>query len=200
MNFRPAGRNALLVELDSQAAVRTLYAELRRRALPGLTDIVPAARTVLLVGNGLAQLQAEMPGWALHETTSTDGPRVEIPVRYDGPDLAEVASLSGLPVAEIIRLHSTTEFTVAFCGFVPGFAYLTGLPVELQVPRRRQPRTRVEPGSVGLAGEFTGVYPRATPGGWQLIGRTSATLWDAARSPPALLTPGAQVRFVPTKP
>ena len=141
-----------------------------------------------------------MPGWALHETTSADGPRVEIPVSYDGPDLAEVASLSGLPVAEIIRLHSTTEFTVAFCGFVPGFAYLTGLPVELQVPRRRQPRTRVEPGSVGLAGEFTGVYPRATPGGWQLIGRTSATLWDAARSSPALLTPGAQVRFVPVTP
>jgi KipI family sensor histidine kinase inhibitor len=200
MKFLPVGRGALLAELDSQAAVRALYAELRRRAPPGLSEVVPGARTVLLVGSGLDALKAEMPRWLLGQSAPLEGPRVEIPVIYDGPDLGEVASLSGLPVSTIIRLHSAAEFTVAFCGFIPGFAYLSGLPVELQVPRRRQPRTRVEPGSIGVAGEFSGIYPRATPGGWQLIGHTPATLWDTARNPPALLTPGTRVRFVEMQP
>jgi KipI family sensor histidine kinase inhibitor len=197
VKFHPAGHGALLVELDSQTAVRALYAELRRRMPHGLTDVVPGARTVLLAGTALDPIKAAIAQWPLEQLLPSEGARVEVPVIYDGPDLGEVASLSGLPVAEVVRLHSTAEFTVAFCGFIPGFAYLSGLPVELQVPRRRQPRTRVEPGSVGLAGEYSGIYPRATPGGWQLIGHTSATLWDAARNPPALLTPGTRVRFVP---
>ncbi|HXG28312.1 MAG TPA: allophanate hydrolase subunit 1 [Nevskiales bacterium] len=196
MRFLPAGHNGLLVELDSQAAVRALYAELRRRAPPGVTEIVPAARTVLLIGSGLDALKAELPGWSLPPVPEDSGPLIEIPVRYDGPDLTEVAALSGLPVTEVIRLHSTATFTVAFCGFVPGFAYLTGLPAALQLPRRRQPRTRVAPGSVGIAGEYSAIYPRATPGGWQLIGHTDVNVWDAARQPPALLMPGTRVRFV----
>jgi KipI family sensor histidine kinase inhibitor len=200
MKFHPAGRGALLVELDSPTTVRALYAELRRRAPAGLIDVVPGARTVLLVGTALDHLKTEMAHWPLEQTPPVAGSLVEVPVTYDGPDLHEVAGLSGLPVSEVIRLHSTSEFTVAFCGFIPGFAYLSGLPVELQVPRRRQPRTRVEPGSVGLAGEFSGIYPRTTPGGWQLIGHTPAALWDAARHPPALLTPGTRVRFVETQP
>jgi KipI family sensor histidine kinase inhibitor len=196
MRFLSAGRNALLVELDSQAAVRALYAELRRRAPPGVTEIVPAARTVLLIGSGLDALKAELPGWPLPAVPEETGALVEIPVHYDGPDLAEVAALSGLSVAEVIRLHHTATFTVAFCGFVPGFAYLTGLPAALQLPRRRQPRTRVAPGSVGIAGEYSAIYPRATPGGWQLIGHTDVNVWDAVRQPPALLVPGTRVRFV----
>lgn len=196
MKFLPAGRNGLLVELGSQATVRALYAELRRRAPPGLAEIVPAARSVLLIGSGLELLKAELPSWPLPPVPEDAGPQIEIPVRYDGPDLAEVATLSGLPVAEVIRLHSTATFTVAFCGFVPGFAYLTGLPAALQLPRRRQPRTRVAPGSVGIAGEYSAIYPRATPGGWQLIGHTDVRVWDAARQPPALLMPGMRVRFV----
>jgi KipI family sensor histidine kinase inhibitor len=196
VKFLSAGRNGLLVELDSQAAVRALYAELQRRTPAGLAEIVPAARTVLLIGSGLDALRAELPGWFLPAVPEDSGALIEIPVRYDGPDLAEVATLSGLSVTEIIRLHSTAMFTVAFCGFVPGFAYLTGLPAELQLPRRRQPRTRVAPGSVGIAGEYSAIYPRATPGGWQLIGHTDLRVWDAARHPPALLVPGTRVRFV----
>lgn len=196
MKFHRAGSEALLVELDAQPAVHALHAELQRRAPPGLVEIVPAARTILLVGSNLDRLRQEIAGWPLQRVAQAAGPRVEIPVIYDGPDLGEVANLCGLSVREIIQRHSATEYAAAFCGFVPGFAYLTGLPPELQVARRRQPRTRVEAGSIGLAGEYTGVYPRATPGGWQLIGRTSLTLWDTSRDPPALLAPGTRVRFV----
>lgn len=198
MKLLSAGRQGLLVELDSQAQVRALYEELRRRAPAGIREIVPAARTVLLVGSGLKALAAAMPTWTLPDVQAEDGPLVEIAVRYDGADLDEVATLCGLSQAEVIRLHSSTEFRVAFCGFVPGFAYLTGLPDVLRVPRRKSPRTRVDSGSVALAGEFTGIYPRSSPGGWQLIGHTSATVWDSARQPPALLSPGTRVRFVQT--
>lgn len=196
MKLYHAGRQGLLVELDSPAQVRALYEELRRRAPVGIREIVPAACTVLLVGSGVKALANAMPGWRLSEVPADDGPLVEIPVRYDGVDLDEVATLSGLSQEEVIRLHSSTEFRVAFCGFVPGFAYLTGLPEVLRVPRRKSPRTRVDSGSVALAGEFTGIYPRASPGGWQLIGHTSATVWDSDRQPPALLSPGTRVCFV----
>jgi KipI family sensor histidine kinase inhibitor len=120
---------------------------------------------------------------------------VEIPVTYDGPDLAEVARLTGLPADEVVRRHAAAEYVVAFSGFAPGFGYLTGLPAELRVPRRDSPRTAVPAGSVAVAGEFTGVYPRRSPGGWQLLGRTDAVLWDPERDPPALLVPGTRVRF-----
>ncbi|GAA3308229.1 hypothetical protein GCM10020295_69690 [Streptomyces cinereospinus] len=122
---------------------------------------------------------------------------VELPVRYDGPDLADVAALWGVSEPEVARIHAGTEFRVAFCGFAPGFGYLTGLPPHCHVPRRATPRTAVPAGSVALAGPYTGVYPHASPGGWQLIGSTDAVLWDPARVPAALLSPGTRVRFVP---
>ncbi|MFJ9416474.1 5-oxoprolinase subunit PxpB [Streptomyces sp. NPDC101227] len=198
----PVGEHGLLIELDSAEEVEALHAELRRRAaegtLPPVREIVPAAGTVFL--DGLADprgLIAELPTWDIPPLTSGDRPAVEIPVRYDGPDLVEVAALWDVTPDEVVRLHSGTAFHVAFCGFAPGFGYLTGLPRQLHVPRRATPRTRVPVGSVALAGPYTGVYPRSSPGGWQLIGTTDTVLWDPDREPAALLAPGTRVRFVP---
>lgn len=196
------GERALLVELADGAAAEAFHAELLRRrasgALPGVREVVPAARTVLLDGVAEpARLAAELPGWPPGPGHARVGPVVEVPVRYDGPDLAEVAARWGVPPEEAVRIHSSTEFRVAFCGFAPGFGYLTGLGARYEVPRRATPRTSVPAGSVALAGPYTGVYPRSSPGGWQLIGTTDAVLWDAAREPAALLSPGTRVRFVP---
>jgi KipI family sensor histidine kinase inhibitor len=120
---------------------------------------------------------------------------VEIPVIYDGADLAEVAEITGLSMAEVIDRHRRASYRVAFTGFAPGFGYLSGGDPALVVPRRSTPRTRVQAGAVGLAGEFTGVYPRPGPGGWQIIGRTELVMWDLERVPAALLRPGVKVRF-----
>lgn len=196
--MRRAGADGLLVELDSLEQVQQLYAELRRRQPRGLAEMVPAARSVLLTGEGLDELARQMPAWTLAPVAAAASRLIEIPVIYDGPDLAEVAALSGLSENEVIRLHGSVELRAAFCGFAPGFAYLAGLPAQLQVPRRKTPRTQVPAGAVALAGDFSGVYPRASPGGWQLIGRTGLRLWDAQNNPPALLTPGTRVRFVAT--
>jgi KipI family sensor histidine kinase inhibitor len=121
---------------------------------------------------------------------------VEIPVTYDGPDLAEVARLTGLGEDEIVAAHTGTLWRVAFGGFAPGFAYLVGGDPRLQVPRRDEPRTKVPAGAVGLAGEFSGIYPRESPGGWRLIGRTDVAMWDLDRDAPALLAAGTTVQFV----
>ncbi len=196
MKLRRAGPEGLLVELGSLDEVLRLAAELRRRAPAGVTDIVPAARTILLTGSGLEALAAQLPGWELPPLAPVAQAPVEIPVTYDGPDLGEVLALTGVARDELIELHAGPVLTVAFCGFAPGFAYLAGLPARLHVARRATPRTRVEAGAVGLAGEFTGVYPRASPGGWQIIGHTALAMWDATRDPPSLLAPGARVRFV----
>jgi KipI family sensor histidine kinase inhibitor len=126
-----------------------------------------------------------------------EGPVLELPVSYDGPDLRDTAELLGLTPEELVRRHAAAEYRVAFSGFAPGFGYLTGLPPELHVPRLPTPRTKVPAGAVGLAGEFCGVYPRRSPGGWRLLGRTEAVLWDADRDPAALLVPGTRVRFRP---
>lgn len=201
MRVLPVGDDALLVEAASGAEAQALHAELlRRRAEGSLTvrEIVPAARTVLLDG-------LDDPVRRASELTARDAPAaaprarelVELPVRYDGPDLAEVAAHWNVSAREVARIHAGTEFTVAFCGFAPGFGYLTGLPARYDVPRRATPRTAVPAGSVALAGPYTGVYPRSSPGGWQLIGTTEAVLWDHARVPAALLSPGTRVRFVP---
>jgi KipI family sensor histidine kinase inhibitor len=191
-----AGEHGLLIELPGLEHVMRLAAEIRRRAPRGVAEVVPAARTVLLQGSGLEALAAELKDWPLPALAPDAQPALEIPVTYDGPDLDEVCALTRLSRDELIALHTGATLTAAFCGFVPGFAYLTGLDARLQVPRRASPRTRVEAGAVGLAGEFTGVYPRASPGGWQVIGHTRLALWDAARDPPNLLAPGARVKFV----
>lgn len=196
MKLRRAGPEGLLVELDSLDAVLRLAAELRRRAPEGVTEIVPAARTVLLQGNGLDAVAEALKDWALPPVAPDARPPLEIPVRYDGPDLDEVCGIAGVSRDEFIGLHTGATLTVAFCGFAPGFAYLTGLPARLHVPRRATPRTRVDAGAIGLAGEFTAVYPRASPGGWQVVGHTALPMWDEMRDPPSLLAPGARVRFV----
>lgn len=203
VRVRRVGDRALLVEVDSAEEVAALHAELLRRravgALPPLEEIVPAARTVLLDGLDApdALANAIPTWWPLPPVTTDDGPLVELPVRYDGPDLAEVAARWRVPVAEVARIHSGFEYRVAFCGFAPGFGYLTGLPERYHVPRRATPRTAVPAGSVAVAGPYTGVYPRTSPGGWQLIGRTDVVLWDPHREPAALLRPGVRVRFIP---
>ncbi|MBT2492193.1 allophanate hydrolase subunit 1 [Streptomyces sp. ISL-96] len=202
MRALPAGDRALLVELGSGEEVEALHAELlRRRAagtLPAVREIVPAARTVLLDGlDDPGRFAEHLAGWEIPPLSPGVQRAIEIPVRYDGPDLAAVAELWGVPRGEVGRIHSGTGFRVAFCGFAPGFGYLTGLAERYAVPRRATPRTAVPAGAVALAGAYTGVYPRSSPGGWQLIGSTRAVLWDHARVPAALLTPGARVRFVP---
>jgi KipI family sensor histidine kinase inhibitor len=123
---------------------------------------------------------------------------IEIPVRYDGPDLTAVAEHTGLSTQEIIAAHTGTDWRVAFGGFAPGFAYLSWGDPRLTVPRREEPRTSVAAGSVGLAGDYSAIYPRSSPGGWQLIGHTDVVVFDADRDPPALLQPGMSVRFVET--
>ncbi|WP_239112081.1 allophanate hydrolase subunit 1 [Streptomyces anulatus] len=140
----------------------------------------------------------ELASWRVEPPRREGREPVEIPVVYDGPDLDEVAALWGVPAGEVAALHSRTAFRVAFCGFAPGFGYLTGLPERLHVPRRTTPRTRVPAGAVALAGPYTGVYPRPSPGGWQIVGRMPdpGALWDPAREPAALLAPGTPVRFV----
>ncbi len=178
------------------AEARAVYAALLPLKEAGrLVEVVPAARTVLVEGSPLPDLAALLAD--LPPAPEAPGRTVEVPVAYDGPDLADVAGLAGLPVAEVVRRHAAADYTVAFSGFAPGFGYLTGLPAELHVARRPTPRTAVPAGAVGIAGEFAGVYPRRSPGGWQLLGRTDAVLWDADRDPPALLSPGTRVRFVP---
>ncbi|MFJ4962743.1 allophanate hydrolase subunit 1 [Streptomyces sp. NPDC088729] len=202
----PAGPRALLVELAGGEDAEAFHAELLRRRedgrLPAVTEIVPGARTVLLDGveagdrDGLAR---DLASWRVPPLRRGTGDAVEIAVVYDGPDLDEVAALWGVRAEEVAALHSGTAFRVAFCGFTPGFGYLTGLPAHLHVPRRTTPRTKVPAGSLALAGPYTGVYPRPSPGGWRLIGRAvdPAALWNPGREPAALLTPGAEVRFVP---
>ncbi|MFD5572090.1 5-oxoprolinase subunit B family protein [Streptomyces cadmiisoli] len=204
MRVLPVGDRALLVEVSSGDEAQALHAELvRRRAEGSLTvrEIVPAARTVLLDGlDDPVRLASELTATEVPVASPRTGEVVELPVRYDGPDLADVAALWGMSEPEVARVHAGTEFLVAFCGFAPGFGYLTGLPPHLHVPRRTTPRTAVPAGSVALAGPYTGVYPHASPGGWQLIGTTGAVLWDHVRVPAALLSPGTRVRFVPVGP
>ena len=200
MRLLPCGDAALLVELADLDAVLDLYAALRRAELAGVTELVPAARTVLVRFDPgrtrAATLARALRGVQVERHAGTAGGPVEVPVSYDGPDLADVATLTGLSEQEVVGLHTAATWTVAFLGFAPGFGYLVGGDRRLHVARRAEPRTRVPAGAVGLADEFSGVYPRESPGGWQLIGRTDLALWDLDRDPPALLVPGAQVRFV----
>ena len=199
MRTRRVGEHGLLVECADATEVAATYAALRSRPADlGAVDLVPAARTVLV--DGLADLTGAevLIGNLVPEReppAKLPGRVVELPVTYDGPDLAEVARQWQVDEAEVVRIHGGAEFTVAFCGFAPGFAYCTGLPDGLVVQRRQDPRPRVPAGAVALAGEFTAVYPSASPGGWQLIGRTDVPVWRPEEQHPALLEPGARVRF-----
>ncbi|MCM2393442.1 5-oxoprolinase subunit PxpB [Streptomyces albipurpureus] len=201
MRTLPVGDRALLIEMADGEQAGALHAELLRRrsagTLPAVREIVPAARTVLLDGvDDPGRWARELPHWKIPSLQIEEMDVIEVPVRYDGPDLAEVASRWRVAPNEVAEIHSSIDFRVAFCGFAPGFGYLTGLPEDLAVPRRATPRTAVPAGALGLAGSYTGVYPRSSPGGWQLIGRTDLKLWDPAREPAALLSPGARVRLV----
>lgn len=191
MRLLPCGDTALLVDCDSLEEAQGWYAALSDRA-----HAVLGARTVLLRGvpSELRSLVGRMsPAEPGREISM---PMVEIPVTYDGEDLDDVATLTGLTAAEVVRAHTASTWTVAFGGFAAGFSYLVGGDPRLVVPRRDSPRARVPAGSVGLAGEFSGVYPRESPGGWQLIGHTDLTMWDIDRDDqPALLIAGMTVRF-----
>lgn len=196
---RRCGERALLVESPELAP--DAFARLVQRAdLPGLVDVVPGAATVLLRFAGspppASAIDAALAAVA-EEPAAPAGEPVVVPVDYSGEDLAAVAELSGLSVAEVVERHSAAVYRVAFVGFSPGFAYLGGGDPLLTVPRRATPRPAVPAGSVALASTFCGIYPRRSPGGWQLIGRTTLEVWDPRRDPPALLVAGAAVRFVP---
>jgi KipI family sensor histidine kinase inhibitor len=203
VRLRRCGTDAVLIEvgsLDEVDAIRAaLSAAVERGELPDLVELVPAARTVLASvtpgSAGLARLRDVLDTADLTRPPRRSPREVVIPVCYDGPDLELVARTAGLGTDEMVALHCGAEYSVAFTGFAPGFGYLVGLPEPLVQARLDQPRTKVPPGSVGIAGEFTGVYPRSSPGGWRLIGRTELALFDPHRDPPALLVPGDRVRF-----
>lgn len=195
MQLLPVGRDAVLVEVASAAEAVSLAGWARERRLA--REVVPGACTVLLDGLGagdvgLDRLTETLDGW--QSGPVEPGPLVEIPTTYDGPDLEAVAESWGCGPDEVAPRHQGVEFVAAFCGFAPGFAYLSGL--QASVPRLATPRTRVPAGSVALAGTWCGVYPTASPGGWRIVGRTDVSLWDVSRTPPALLAPGTRVRFV----
>jgi len=214
----PFGDAALLVtfgdradpRVTAQAGAVARLLEERRSLLPALGRAVPAHATVLVPFDPLnldARAAADLVRDAVRAMTGTSAPdaagdAIEIPVHYggpDGPDLEEVAERHGMSPADVVELHAGARYRVLFLGFAPGFAYLGGLPDAIATPRRPSPRERVPAGSVGIAGEQTGVYPLSMPGGWNLIGRTDAVLFDPQRAEPALLRPGAPVRFVPAR-
>lgn len=197
-----AGRRALLVETTTPELRRRLHQALTTSPPDGLVELVPAARTVLVS----CREESDLAAAAAHVRALVDAgleqvahesvePTV-IEVRYDGEDLAQVAELVGVSPQEVVARHTGQLWTVDFAGFMPGFGYLTGEKGGLTVPRLSSPRTRIPPGSVALADDFTGIYPQASPGGWQLIGTTDAELWRTDRTPPALLEPGAVIQFV----
>ncbi|WP_305093775.1 allophanate hydrolase subunit 1 [Prescottella sp. R16] len=199
MRLLDMGDRALLVEFDDLASTLAHYRGLAAQPHPAVTDLVPAARTVLVQFRGTRRDAVAAWVRATAPLTADELPPadpVTVPVRYDGPDLDEVGELTGLGADGVVAAHTGQVWTVAFAGFSPGFGYLVAADDTLHVPRRATPRTRVPAGAVGLAGEFSGIYPRPSPGGWQLIGTTTEPMWDVDRDPPALLQPGVTVTFV----
>ncbi len=200
MRFLPVNRHAILVELADLQQTLVLLGALQASPIEGVQELVPAARTILVQFAphiiGAAQLVRRIAACDLSGSVQRSDVLVQIPVRYDGEDLAEVAQILGITAEEVVRRHTGSEWSVAFTGFAPGFAYLSGGDPVFQVPRRATPRTKVPAGAVALAGSFSAVYPQASPGGWQIIGVTDAAMWDLARDLPALLQPGYRVQFV----
>ena len=204
----PLGDEALVatfahtISWEVGARVRAAAARIRKLERPEITDVVPSYTTLGVYYDGasieyaaIAELVAPLlvGDDALEESVTAI---VEIPVRYDGPDLQEVAERTGLSVEDVIGRHSARTYRAYACGFQPGFAYLGDLDEALALPRRSSPRLRVQGGSVAIAGRQTAVYPLQTPGGWHLIGSTPLRMFDATRNPPALIHPGDEVRFV----
>lgn len=213
--IRAVGDRALLVTPERREVVAELVTALRAGPIPGVQDVLPAAETVLLTLDSPRDREAvrralttilvslrELVGDVSRETMPDSAFRADpvvIPVRYDGADLDEVAELLELSTAEVIAAHTGTVWRCAFVGFAPGFGYLESPDGRLSVPRRAQARTAIPAGAVALAGGYSAVYPRNTPGGWQLIGTTETRMWDVERDPPALVRAGDTVRFVDAK-
>jgi KipI family sensor histidine kinase inhibitor len=195
----PYGDTAVLVEVADLDVVLALHADLRARPPAGVVDVVPAERTVLVrVDPALTTVEALRADLADRRPAPhrpEDGALLTVPVVYDGDDLADVASVLGWTVDRLVAAHQERTWRVAFAGFAPGFGYLVPDGDWPEVPRRVDPRTSVPAGAVALAGRYAGVYPQATPGGWQLVGRTDLAVWDVNRDPPALMVPGTRVRF-----
>lgn len=195
----PYGDTALLVEVDGPDDVLALASDLRARPPAGVVDVVPAERTVLVridpTLSSVAELSADLTGRAPAPVPATEGDLLAVPVRYDGDDLDDCATAVGWTVDRLVAEHQRLTWRVAFVGFAPGFGYLVPDGEWPVVPRRADPRATVPAGSVAVAGRYAGVYPAASPGGWQLLGRTDLTVWDVDRDPPALLLPGTRVRF-----
>lgn len=197
--LRRCGESGWLLDLEDNQSVHRWAAAVRGARLTGVTEVVPGLNTLLVTidpsqttQQGLRSALVNLsPG--RHDRTTSDHHVID--VRYDGEDIDEVARLTGFTAAEVVAAHTGTPWRVAFCGFAPGFSYLVGGDPRLRVPRRNEARVRVPAGSVAIAGEFSSVYPRVSPGGWQLLGHTDATLWDVAAEPPAVLLPGAVVEF-----
>ena len=195
MRCRPYGPTAWLV--DEVAEPAAWAAGLRRLGHPGVHEVVPAEATVLVVCD---RSQSATVGELLARVepvgvTDPAEPPLVIDVVYDGEDLAETADLTGTTVDDVIARHTAGDYTVAFCGFSPGFAYLSGLDALLHLPRRDTPRTRVPAGAVAIAAGYSAVYPSPSPGGWHLLGTTAERLWDEGAADPAVLRPGRSVRF-----
>ncbi|MGE4239204.1 5-oxoprolinase subunit PxpB [Ramlibacter sp.] len=199
MRILPVNLDAVLLELDDLSRTLSVLDQLQANPIAGVEELIPGARTLLVKASSartLAEVKESLGRIRAGARSQGSGRVVKVPVRYDGEDLDEVARIAGLSRQEVIDLHTGAEYRVAFTGFAPGFAYLTGGDARLHVPRRAVPRTRVPAGSVGLAGPFSGIYPRSSPGGWQLLGTTGLAMWDLARERPALLQPGDRVQFV----
>jgi 5-oxoprolinase (ATP-hydrolysing) subunit B len=197
LRLLPMGLEAVLVE-DPPGDPAAWAAGLRNLSISGVVDVVPAARTVLVRCDGagaLADVREQLAAVRPVESTAAAN-AVTIAVVYDGDDLGDVADATGLSVDEVVSLHCSAQYRVAFCGFAPGFGYLTGLPEQLRLPRRSSPRTRVPAGSVAIAAEYSAVYPRSSPGGWHLLGHSDVVLFDVERTPPSVMAPGMSVRFV----
>lgn len=201
MRLRPVGPRAVLVEVDGHTQALALADWVRHCAVPA-AEVVPGATTVLLDGlaaGAQARLRQALDRWTSEETPPA-GRTVTVAVEYDGEDLDDVAARWGTDRDGVAARHQAQEYVAAFCGFAPGFAYLAGLPAALALPRLETPRSRIPAGSVGLADAWCGIYPTSSPGGWRLLGRTDAQLWDVRRREPALLAPGTRVRFVTALP
>lgn len=202
MRVRRVGGRALLIECSGADSAQAWRAALWQRREQGefeAEEIVPGERTVLLDGVDPA-IRERLADWAPDAASPlTAGPLVEIPTTFDGEDLAYVADFWGISGEAAVDRLVTTSFTVAFCGFAPGFAYMRGLRDEWAVPRLDAPRPQVPAGAVALAGAYLGIYPTSSPGGWRLIGHTEQTLFSVREDPPALLTPGTRVHLAPLR-